>query len=371
MAATTPIVAVLDADGSLDPGDLPGAGRRTRPRRRHGDRPPAPGAGLRWPWHARLGTAAVCWRLRTRYGLPVHDIAPMRVARRDALLALGVTDRRSGYPLELLVRAAAGGLAGGRTRRRLRAAHRRQVEGQWLGARQCHCGAGLLAGDLVIRRDACWWSPRRRCPGWPRPGWPRPSATTPPPTSPPPRCWTPSTRWPPRPVQARVVALTGDLDRASRAAEIRSRLGDFTVIEQRGDDFADRLANAHADAAAAAGCPVLQIGMDTPQVTADLIDRCAQALLSTDAVLGHGARRRLVGARASPTPAMADCLRDVPMSRAGHRRCNACRAARHGCRRERWLRSWPTSTPSTTSTPSGARARPTVGSREPPQAAGV
>ena len=57
---------------------------------------------------------AVCWRLRTRHGLPVHDIAPMRVARRDALLALGVTDRRSGYPLELLVRAAAGGLAGGR-----------------------------------------------------------------------------------------------------------------------------------------------------------------------------------------------------------------------------------------------------------------
>ncbi len=62
--------------------------------------------GLRWPWHARLGTAAVCWRLRTRYGLPVHDIAPMRVARREALLALGVADRRSGYPLELLVRAA-------------------------------------------------------------------------------------------------------------------------------------------------------------------------------------------------------------------------------------------------------------------------
>jgi glycosyltransferase involved in cell wall biosynthesis len=107
-AATTPIVAVLDADGSLDPAELPALvseldkadmviGRR-RPVR-----------GLRWPWHARLGTAAVCWRLRTRYGLPVHDIAPMRVARREALLALGVTDRRSGYPLELLVRAAQAG----------------------------------------------------------------------------------------------------------------------------------------------------------------------------------------------------------------------------------------------------------------------
>jgi hypothetical protein len=51
----------------------------------------------------------VCWRLRTRYGLPVHDIAPMRVAHREALLALGVKDRRSGYPLELLVCAAQAG----------------------------------------------------------------------------------------------------------------------------------------------------------------------------------------------------------------------------------------------------------------------
>ena len=109
VAATTPMVAVLDADGSLDPGVLPvlvddverGADMAI------GRRRPLP--GLKWPWHARLGTAVVCWRLRTRYGLQVHDIAPMRVARRDALLSLGVTDRRSGYPLELLVRAAQAG----------------------------------------------------------------------------------------------------------------------------------------------------------------------------------------------------------------------------------------------------------------------
>ena len=97
-AATTPIVAVIDADGSLDPAELPalideldrGADMAI------GRRRPVP--GLRWPWHARLGTAAVCWRLRTRYGLPVHDIAPLRVARREPLLALGITDRRAGYP---------------------------------------------------------------------------------------------------------------------------------------------------------------------------------------------------------------------------------------------------------------------------------
>jgi glycosyltransferase involved in cell wall biosynthesis len=108
VAATTQIVAVIDADGSLDARELPalvaeldGADMVIGRRRAV--------SGLRWPWHARLGTAAVCWRLRTRYGLPVHDIAPMRVARREALLALGVTDRRSGYPLELLVRAAQAG----------------------------------------------------------------------------------------------------------------------------------------------------------------------------------------------------------------------------------------------------------------------
>ncbi|WP_422742254.1 glycosyltransferase family 2 protein [Mycobacterium sp. WMMD1722] len=109
VAAATPLVAVLDADGSLDPQELPGlvAELERGAQLAVGRRRPAP--GLRWPWHARLGTAAVCWRLRTRHGLPVHDIAPMRVARRDDLLALGVIDRRSGYPLELLVRAAAAG----------------------------------------------------------------------------------------------------------------------------------------------------------------------------------------------------------------------------------------------------------------------
>jgi glycosyltransferase involved in cell wall biosynthesis len=108
LAATTPVVAVIDADGSMDPGELPrlvaaleGADLVTG--RRH------PVAGLHWPWVARVGTVVMSWRLRTRHRLPVHDIAPMRVARRDALLNLGVVDRRSGYPLELLVRAAAAG----------------------------------------------------------------------------------------------------------------------------------------------------------------------------------------------------------------------------------------------------------------------
>jgi glycosyltransferase A (GT-A) superfamily protein (DUF2064 family) len=113
------------------------------------------------------------------------------------------------------------------------------------------------------------------------------------------------------PVAARVVALTGDLDAAAGAIEIRQRLESFTVIAQRGDGFADRLANAHADSAD--GYPVLQIGMDTPQATADLLAGCARRLLGAPAVLGMARDGGwwVLGVR---TPAMAECLRTVPMS---------------------------------------------------------
>ena len=109
VAATTPIVAVIDADGSMDAADLPRlvAALEQGSDLVVGRRRPVP--GLHWPWVARVGTAVMSWRLRTRHGLPVHDIAPMRVFKRQALLDLGVADRRSGYPLELLVRAAAAG----------------------------------------------------------------------------------------------------------------------------------------------------------------------------------------------------------------------------------------------------------------------
>jgi len=108
VAATTPIVAVIDADGSMDPGDLPRlVAELNRADLVVGRRRPV--HGLHWPWVARVGTVVMSWRLRTRHGLPVHDVAPMRAARREALLNLGVADRRSGYPLELLVRAAAAG----------------------------------------------------------------------------------------------------------------------------------------------------------------------------------------------------------------------------------------------------------------------
>ena len=116
------------------------------------------------------------------------------------------------------------------------------------------------------------------------------------------------------PFEARVVAMTGDLDAARASEEIRSRLDAFTVVPQRGDDFADRLANAHLDAAAAAGIrAVVQIGMDTPQVSAGLLAECAEVLLGADAVLGLAADGGWWVLGVSEA-SMADCLRQVPMS---------------------------------------------------------
>jgi glycosyltransferase A (GT-A) superfamily protein (DUF2064 family) len=109
--------------------------------------------------------------------------------------------------------------------------------------------------------------------------------------------------------------MTGDLASACQSEAIRERLSGFTVVEQRGDSFADRLANAHADAAATAGpMPVLQIGMDTPQVTAELLTRCARALLGAHAVVGPARDGGwwLLGVADAAT---AECLRLVPMSR--------------------------------------------------------
>lgn len=84
-------------------------------------------------------------------------------------------------------------------------------------------------------------------------------------------------------VHRRVVALTGSLADAARSEELTSALASFTVVPQRGHGLGERLANAHADAAERG--PILQIGMDTPQVTPALLGGAATLLASTD-VLG-------------------------------------------------------------------------------------
>ena len=116
------------------------------------------------------------------------------------------------------------------------------------------------------------------------------------------------------PVQTRVVALSGDLDKAFRSDEIRHSLADFVVIRQRGDTFSHRLANAHADAGAIRGHPVLQIGMDTPQASADQLTWCARILVGSQAALGM-ARDGGWWILGVANPVLAQSLAGVAMSR--------------------------------------------------------
>ncbi|ASW53904.1 DUF2064 domain-containing protein [Plantactinospora sp. KBS50] len=111
-----------------------------------------------------------------------------------------------------------------------------------------------------------------------------------------------------------VLAWTGDLTAAVRAAQLRAALAGWRLVAQRGSGLADRLANAHADAAALApGRPVLQIGMDTPQVTPDLLAAAARRLGTVDALLGPAADGGW-WALGLADPRYAEALRAVPMS---------------------------------------------------------
>ncbi|MFE8947238.1 glycosyltransferase family 2 protein [Streptomyces sp. NPDC007856] len=109
-AATAEIVCFCDCDASLDPALLVPFVREIRDGAADlvlGRRRPE-GRGV-WPAHARAGNLALARMLRRRTGLRLHDLGPLRAARREPLLALGLTDRRSGYPLQMVVRAADAG----------------------------------------------------------------------------------------------------------------------------------------------------------------------------------------------------------------------------------------------------------------------
>ncbi|MET9381086.1 glycosyltransferase family 2 protein [Streptomyces sp. NPDC002928] len=109
-AATAGIVCFCDCDASLDPALLVPFVREVRADEADlvlGRRRPQ-GRGS-WPAHARAGNLALARMLRRRTGLRLHDLGPLRAARRSALLGLDLTDRRSGYPLQMVVRAADAG----------------------------------------------------------------------------------------------------------------------------------------------------------------------------------------------------------------------------------------------------------------------
>jgi len=105
-AASADLVCFMDCDGSFDPRDLPRVADPVLAGEADlmlGSRQAARGA---WPLHARLANKALTFELRRRSGVRLTDIGPMRCARREGLLALGLRDRRFGWPLEMVLRAA-------------------------------------------------------------------------------------------------------------------------------------------------------------------------------------------------------------------------------------------------------------------------
>ena len=104
-AARAEVVCFMDCDASFDPRELP----------RVADPVAAGGADLvlgargSGPLHGRLANRALAFELRRRCGVRLRDLGPMRAARREPLLALELLDRRFGWPLEMVVRAAEAG----------------------------------------------------------------------------------------------------------------------------------------------------------------------------------------------------------------------------------------------------------------------
>ncbi|GAA1962535.1 hypothetical protein GCM10009738_42250 [Kitasatospora viridis] len=263
LAATADLVCFLDCDGSLDPAQLPrvtgpvtgGTADLVLGRRR----PVSVGA---WPAHARLANAVLARRLRARTGAPLHDLGPMRAARRERLLALGLGDRRSGYPLEMVLAASAAGMRITETPvDYLPRSGRSKVTGTVRGTRQAvrDMRAVLAAPPptlLVIAKA-------------PVPGRVK-TRLTPPCT----------------PEQAAALAeaaLTDTLETLSAVPAGRRLLvldgapgswlpPGWQVVPQAGGGLDERLAAAFAHAARLApDAPALLVGMDTPQLTAQAL----------------------------------------------------------------------------------------------------
>jgi glycosyltransferase involved in cell wall biosynthesis len=109
-AAEAPVVAFCDADASLDPAALPAVAELVLAGEADlvlGARRPTTRRAT--PPHVRSANRYLARRLRRATGAPLTDLGPMRAARRAGLVGLGLTDRRFGWPLEMVLRAGHAG----------------------------------------------------------------------------------------------------------------------------------------------------------------------------------------------------------------------------------------------------------------------
>jgi glycosyltransferase involved in cell wall biosynthesis len=106
LAPGVDVAVFLDGDGSQCPEELPrvlapvlgGAADLVLGARRHGGE---------HPLHARVGTRLVAVFIAVRYGVRLTDLGPFRAIRVELLRRLGMRDRAFGWPVEMVVKAAA------------------------------------------------------------------------------------------------------------------------------------------------------------------------------------------------------------------------------------------------------------------------
>ncbi len=234
-----------------------------------GARDAEPGA---WPWHLRAANCHLAGAVRRRTGVVISDLGPMRAARREDLLELGLRDRRFGWPLEMVLRAASAGWRIEEMPVAYRARVGRSkvtgtVEGRDPHGARHACRAAMTTIVVIAKEPRPGRVKTRLCP----PCTPEGAATL-------------------------AAAALADTLRAVAGASCTGRVlaldgvpgswmpPGFTVVPQAAGELGHRLAAA---VAAVAG-PVLVVGMDTPQMTPALLDDACARLLApaTDAVLG-------------------------------------------------------------------------------------
>ena len=257
LAATAEYVCFCDCDASLDPAELPflldpvrdGSADLVLGRRR----PTTRGA---WPLHARLANAELARRLRARTHAELHDLGPMRVARRRRLLDLGLGDRRSGYPLEMVLAADAAGMRiAEREVAYLPRAGRSKVTGTLRGTRQAiHDMGAMLAAPaptlMVLAKS-------------PVPGRVKTRLS--------PACTPEQAAALAEAALADTLETLGRVPAGRRVLVLEGAPGrwlppGWEVLPQAGGGLDVRLAQAFA--AVAGEAPALLVGMDTPQLSA-------------------------------------------------------------------------------------------------------
>ena len=152
LPADADVAVFLDADGSQRPEEIPlvlapvAAGRADLvlgARALHG----------RHPMHATTGTRLVARYVAWRWGLGITDFGPLRAIRVDLLRRLDMRDRAFGWPVEMVVKAAALGarIAEVPVSHVPRLAGRSKVSGTLVGS--LRAGYGFLSAALRAARD--------------------------------------------------------------------------------------------------------------------------------------------------------------------------------------------------------------------------